>query len=263
MVAVKGGVPTGAQLQQPMQGGRLQSGQLRQPLGRPAGRRGQHHLGSLGAGQGNDGAHAVALAAARPAGQHRHPLSQRQPDRRGLLGGQSDTHSATQPVQRDRPVHRLRPGQPVAGRAQQAQQPPGQRELGTMERHQPDRPARARRGIRRHIGGERLGNHALLSHQLLKTAPGKLRVYAQQPRRLGNQLGLREVAVAVLAGFGQGELQAGLDPLRAVVGDAKALGDLVGGLEADAPHLGGQPVRLAPDYLDRLVLVGLVDPYRQ
>jgi hypothetical protein len=47
------------------------------------------------------------------------------------------------------------------------------------------------------------------------------------------------------------------------VGDAEALGDRVGGLEADAPDVGGQPVRLAADHVDRLVPVGLVDPHRQ
>ena len=263
MVAVKGGVAAWAQLQQPVQGGRLHAGQLRQPLGGPAGRRGQDNLGPLGAGQGNDGAHRVALTAAGPAGQHRHPLGQRQPDRRLLLWCQGDAEGLAQPVQRDRPVHRLRPGQPVAGRAQQAQQPAGQGDLGTMERHQPDRPARASRGIRRHIGGERLGNHALLSHQLLNTAAGKPGLHAQQPRRLANQLGLRQIAVAVVAGLRQGELQAGLDPLRAVMGNAQAPGDLIGGLEPDPPHLAGQPVRLSPDHLDRLILVGLVDPHRQ
>jgi hypothetical protein len=140
MVAVKGGLPARAQLQQPMQGGRLQSGQLRQALGGPPGRRGQQNLGSFGAGQGDHGAHRVALAAARSAGQHRHPLGQRQPDRRLLLGGQGDAGALAQPIQRDGPVDPLEAGQPVDGCVQQAQQPPGQRELGTVERDQPDGP---------------------------------------------------------------------------------------------------------------------------
>jgi hypothetical protein len=45
--------------------------------------------------------------------------------------------------------------------------------------------------------------------------------------------------------------------------DAKALRELVGGLEPNAPHIGGQPIRLALDHLDRLVTVGLVDTHRQ
>jgi hypothetical protein len=68
--------------------------------------------------------------------------------------------------------------------------------------------------------------------------------------------------MTILAGLRQRELQAGLDPLGAVMRNPKALGDLIGGLEPNSPHLGGQPVRLPADHLDRLVLVGLVDPYR-
>jgi hypothetical protein len=140
MVAVKGGIPAGAQLQQPMQGGRLEPGQLRQPLGGPPGRRGQQDLGSFSPGQGDHGAHRVALATARTAGQHRHPLGQRQPDRRLLLGGQGDAGALAQPIQRGRPVDRLEASQAVNGGLQQAQQPAGQRDLGTVERHQPDGP---------------------------------------------------------------------------------------------------------------------------
>ena len=40
-------------------------------------------------------------------------------------------------------------------------------------------------------------------------------------------------------------------------------GDGVGGLEADPPHVGGQPVRLAAHDGDRRVAVFLVDPHRQ
>ena len=46
-VAVKGGIPTRAQLQQPMQGGRLQPGQLGQALGGPPGRRANRILARL------------------------------------------------------------------------------------------------------------------------------------------------------------------------------------------------------------------------
>jgi hypothetical protein len=69
--------------------------------------------------------------------------------------------------------------------------------------------------------------------------------------------------VAIVAGLRQGELQASLDPLRAVMRNPKALSDLIGGLEPHPPHLTGQPVRLPPDHLDRLILVGLEDPHRQ
>jgi hypothetical protein len=74
------------------------------------------------------------------------------------------------------------------------------------------------------------------------------------------QLGLQVTGPSgdlVVAGLRQGELQPGLDPLRAVMGDAQAAGELVGGLEPDAPHLAGQTVRRPADHLDRLIPVVL------
>src|SRR5829696_7606132 len=47
------------------------------------------------------------------------------------------------------------------------------------------------------------------------------------------------------------------------MGDAQALGDLIGGLEPDPPHLASESIRLAADHLDRVVAVGLIDPHRQ
>src|SRR5215211_6693699 len=47
------------------------------------------------------------------------------------------------------------------------------------------------------------------------------------------------------------------------MGDAKALGDLIGGLEPDPPHLASESIRLAAAHLDRVVAVGLVNPHRQ
>jgi hypothetical protein len=224
MIAVKGGIPAGAQLQQPVQGGRLQPGQLRQALGGPPSGRGQGDLGPLGAGQGHDGAHGVALAAARPAGEHCHPLSEGQPDRRLLLRGQGDAGALVEPVERGRPVHRLEAGQAIAGRVEQPQQPTGEGPLGTVERHQPDRPPCPVPNARGRGGGEGLGDYTLLGDQLLQAALGEPGLHAEQLGRLGHQLGLGQVAVPVLGGLRQGELQAGLDPLGAVMRDAQDAG---------------------------------------
>jgi hypothetical protein len=262
MVAVKGGISTRAQLQQPMQGRGLQPGQLPKALGSPPGRRGQQDPGPFGKSQGHDRPHRVALATARPAGQHRHPLGQGQADRRLLLRRQGHAGRPAQPVQRDCPVHRLGPGQPIGRVLQQAQQPGGQRTLGPVERDQPDRPPRSLPDVWGHGGSrEGLGDHALLGHQLLQAASGELGVDVEQLGCLGDQLGLGQVAVAVLSRLRQGELQAGPDPLGAVVRDAQAAGELVGGLEPDPPHVGGQPIRLPADNLDGVVAVGLVDPH--
>jgi len=57
------------------------AGQLAQPLGGPAGGRDQHHGGLLGGGERDDRADGEALAAARPAGEHRDLAGERELDR--------------------------------------------------------------------------------------------------------------------------------------------------------------------------------------
>ena len=74
---------------------------------------------------------------------------------------------------------------------------------------------------------------------------------------------LREIAVAVVGGLGQGVGEAGLDALGAVARDADRRGDRVGGLEADAPDVRGQLVGLLLDGADRFVAVLLVDLHRE
>jgi hypothetical protein len=88
VVASNEGLAAWTQLQQAVDGGRFVPGQFGQPLGGPAGRGGQHHLGPLGPGQRHDRTDRKALPAPRPSGQHRYPRGQRQPHRFFLLRGQ-------------------------------------------------------------------------------------------------------------------------------------------------------------------------------
>jgi hypothetical protein len=74
--------------------------QLGQPLGRPPGGRREHDLRPLRRRQRDDGLDGERLAEARAAGQHRHPLRQRQPHRMLLLGGQLRAGAVQQPRQR-------------------------------------------------------------------------------------------------------------------------------------------------------------------
>jgi hypothetical protein len=69
--------------------------------------------------------------------------------------------------------------------------------------------------------------------------------------------------VPLVGRLGQGVGQPGLDPLRAIPGDPDRGRDGVRGLETDAPHVGGQPVRLVAHHGDGVVAVLLVDPHRQ
>jgi hypothetical protein len=50
----------------------------------------------------------------------------------------------------------------------------------------------------RHLRGEGLGDHALLSDQLLQAALGEFGLDAEQLGSLGDQLRLGQIAVAVL-----------------------------------------------------------------
>jgi len=69
--------------------------------------------------------------------------------------------------------------------------------------------------------------------------------------------------VPLPGGLRQHVLQAGLDPLGAVVRDPRGGGDGVRRLEPDAPDLGGQAVRLGADDVDRGAAVLLVDAHGQ
>ena len=75
-----------------------------------------------------------------------------------------------------------------------------------------------------------------------------------------DQLGARQAAVPLGHGFGQDMRQAGPDPQQRVPGDAEGGGDPVGGQEADATHVAGEPVRVLGDQADRVAAVEPVDP---
>ena len=87
-VGVEGGVAARAELQQPVDGGRVVAGQFGEPLGGPAGGGGQHDRGALGPGQLHHGADGEGFAAAGAAGQDRDLGGQGEPDRVGLFRGE-------------------------------------------------------------------------------------------------------------------------------------------------------------------------------
>jgi hypothetical protein len=232
MVPVEAGVPARAQLQQPVHGGGRVPGQLGQPFRRPPGRRRQHDLRPLRRRQRDHRFDGERLAAARPAGQHRHPLRQRQPHRLLLLGGQLRPGAAAQPGQRLAPVHRCR---------RRASDPPGGWTAAAGRR-----PARSRRGgtapdtppgwSASDAGGPVRGSPPRRPARSARQARTRRR-HAEDLRGVGEQVRLGQVAVPVVGGLREGVLEAGLHPLRAVVWDPDRLGDRVGGLEPDPPHL--------------------------
>ncbi len=223
-----------------MQRARLQTGQLFEAFGRPSGGGGEQHLGTLGPGEGHDGTHGKALATPRATGQHRDLLGQRQLDGLHLGRRQGAARLGRQPVEGDLPVDRLEGGQPLLASGEQLSQAAGERHLGAVEGHQIDSGERCGRGLWGcRLRDEHFANDTLPTHQGIETG---LHQRGVDPEDLGgacDEVRFGQVAMALLGGGGERELQPGLEPLGTVVGDAQALGDLVRRLEADAPDIGG------------------------
>jgi hypothetical protein len=111
--------------------------------------------------------------------------------------------------------------------------------------------------------GDLLAHHPLLlARQLAQAVDDQAGVHLEQLHGVGDQPLLRQVAVPLVGRLRQRVLEPGLHPVGAVVRDADGLGDAVGGEEADAPHVGGQPVGLVAHHRDRGVAVLLVDAHR-
>ncbi len=258
-VTVVGGVPARAQLQQPVDGGRLVTGQLGQPFGGPAGRCGEHHLRALGAGEGHDRPHGEALAAPGAAGEHGDLLGQSQFHRRLLRRCELGSGPLPQPGQGGVPVHRGEGGHAVTARPQQPQQLARQRYLRPVKGHQVDRDSRLGRVLPRDL----LADHALLADELAQRLDHRSGVDLQNLDRFGDQPLFGQETVTVPGGLRQREHQARLDALRAVMRNPDGLGDRVRRPETDSPHVGRQPVRLLAHHIDGAVGVLLVDPHRE
>ena len=141
-----------------------------------------------------------------------------------------------------------RTGRPAAGRPGGEEVAEGSREgpFGVEEGREVDGPQRlGGRGARDRQGFDdrALFGRARSSTRGAIRSAGTSRILAAS----ATSVGLGEIAVAVVGGLRQRVGEAGLDALRAVLGDADGRGDRVGGLEADAPHVGGESVRLPPD----------------
>ena len=211
------------------------AGQFGQSLGGAAGGRDQHHGGLLGGRERDDRADGEALAAARPAGQHRDLAGERELDRVELAGREVLSGPGSQPAQRLGPVHLSERGQPLLARAQQIHEPARQGALGAVKRHQIHRRDRAGGGIV--AVGNGFADDTLVGDELVQAGVDQLPVDLQDLRGLADHVGLGEVAVPVIGGLREGVLQSGFDPLRGVVRDPDRLGDRVGGPKADPPHL--------------------------
>jgi hypothetical protein len=170
----------------------------------------------------------------RPAGEHRDLAGQRELDRVELASGQVLAGPGPQPAQRRGPVHVAERGQALLARAEQFQEPAREGPLGAMKRHQIHR--RDRPGLIAAVG-DGFADDPFVGDELVKAGVDQLSVDLEDLGGVADQVGLGEVAVPVVGGLGERVLQPGFDPLWTVVGDPDRLGDRVGGLEADPPHL--------------------------
>src|SRR5690606_26994533 len=199
--AVVGGGAAGFELQQPVHGGRLVSGEFGEAFGGASGGGGQDDPGAFGGGQGDDGRHGEGLAAAGSAGEDRDLAGQREFDRFFLFGGQFGAGAAVQPGQCPLPVHVGEGGQPVLFGVEQCAQWGGQRGLGAVEGDQVDAP----HGVAV-AGGQLLAYHPFVGDEFGQAVDDQGRVRLEDLDRLVDERLLRQVAVAVAGGFRQGEL---------------------------------------------------------
>ena len=251
VVPVEGGVPAGAQLQQPVHGGGRVPGQLGQPLGGPPGRRGQHDLRPLRRGQRDRPSLTVNdLPQPGPPVSTATFARQRQPHRLLLLGGQLRAGPAAQPGQRLVPVDvaRRRASGPPARRSSRSSAAASEvsaRWNGTRYTAGIGSPSPSGRGPVSRTTPSLGGQLGQAGARPARRAPrGSSRRRRPGSARAGSSARRRRPRDSVYC-------RPALHPLRAVVRDPDRLGDRVGGLEPDPPHVGGQPVRLVPHHGDR------------
>ena len=221
-VSVERRVAAWPELQQPVDGGGVVAGQFGQALGGPAGGGGQHDPGALGPGQLDHRPDGEGLAAAGAAGQDRDLGGQGEPDRVGLFGGEFGAGPAAQPPERRVPVDGGEPGQAVGPGGVQAQEGVRQGSFGLIERRQVDG-GDLRCGLRLRGPGRRgylFADHPVGGGELVQAGGDQVGGHVEDLGGVGDQVGGGQVAVPVVGGLGQGVGQAGLDPLRAVGGDA-------------------------------------------
>ena len=85
------------------------------------------------------------------------------------------------------------------------------------------------------------------------------RIDPEQRRRARDQLGARQGAMALAQRLLEHVAEAGAQAERRIRRDAEALGQLVGGLEADAADVAREAIGVLADHLDRALAVGLED----
>ena len=239
----------GIGFEQPMDGLRLHAGLFGHALGGAAGRGGEQELRSLGGEDAQDRVEKRRLADAGAAGDHGDLGAQDHFHRLALRGGERLAGFLLDPGDGLVGVD-LRPGRRAAA---QGEKPVRDAPFGEMKAAQEDavgpvdrvgddlaRLQAPRRGL---VRSDRLATSRRSVDQTKEVVP-------------------RKAAMAVIRRLLQGERDAGAQPLRGLLGQAELHGDGVGGAEADAADVAGEPIGILGHHLDGVVAIGLEDPDR-
>ncbi len=155
-----------------------------------------------------------------------------------MFGGEVVAGAGAQPAQGFVPVDLLELRELVLLGVLQAQQLCGQRHLGAVEGHEVDR-----LGVGP-LPRQRLADGALCGDELIKAGFAERGVHGEDFDGGLDQLLAWQKAVSGVRALREGVLETGFDAFRGVMRNADGLRDGVRGLEADAPHVGGQLVGL-------------------
>ena len=249
----------GLEFEQPVDGPGLAARRLGQTLGRPAGGRGQGVAQAFGFQEADDGPHRRRLARARPAGEDGDLVAQGGPHRRPLA--LVEPGAVRRPRQEAVQVGPAEKGQAALWDVEQGLQPPGDAGFAVVKGRQVDGPLLAQHHFAPDpvLGGAILDADLLLLGQAFDALGHQVGRHVQDAGALVDQFALGRIDVALVGHLVEGVGDAGLHPLRAIVGQAQLAGDLVGGEKADAVDVAGQAVGVAAHYVNGRVAVGFID----
>ena len=85
----------------------------------------------------------------------------------------------------------------------------------------------------------------------------------QQFAGLAHQLGVWQISMPLVTGLRQGKQRPGLEPFWVIQPHPHRLGDLVGGLKTNPPHLAGEAIRLIFGDGNGGIAILLIQPHRE
>ena len=234
-------------LQQPVNGLRLEPGRLGHALGGTPGRCAQEQFNALRRQDTQDGVDDRGLPDPRPACDHENLGQQRQPNGCNLAFCERQAGLLLDPRQG---LHRVDEG-PRQGAVRQAPDAVGNGLLGVVEACKEDASGFADR-----VRDDGSVAQFQLECGLYQLARDFQKLDGQRRQFIG-----RQAAMTVVHRFGQRVGDTGTNTDHRRLFDAELHGDRVGGLESDAPDVSREPIGILGHDLDGVGAVSLVDPH--